>query len=245
MALPGGSRFASTAAVLMLAGALLAADSPVGTVLLDTDFERDAVGAKPKGWLVFVDKGNSAAVAAAPAGGAAGKRCMKLTRAGGTVWKPMISGAVRGEAKSCLQVDFDWYLPALFDSDARAFVVVLRGDGNRAVVSIAIGGPGGVSVQQGRREQIALGFPVKPRQWGHVAILCRPISLGARGTFDVTVSQDGERMTYPNIAFIPDRPGQYPKVHWYSPYFHLAAGEPGAPAEAYFDNVRVQVVAGE
>jgi len=223
----------------------MATDSPVGKVLFDTDFERDAVGAKPKGWLVFVDKGNHAAVAASPAKGQTTGKCMKLARAGGTVWKPMVSGNVMGEGGRYLQLDFDWYLPTLFDSDTKALVVVLRGDGNRAVIRIAIGGPGGVVVQQGPREWIVLGFPVKPREWGHMTVLCRPISLGGRGAYDIAVSQGRERMTFPNIAFAKDWQSQYPKAHWHSPCFHLGAGKPGAAAEAYFDNVRVQVVARE
>ena len=69
MASRGGSRcsFLHAALALAFASTLPAADSPVGKVLVHTDFERDAVGAKPKGWLAFVDKGNDAAVAASPA----------------------------------------------------------------------------------------------------------------------------------------------------------------------------------
>ena len=247
MASRAGSRTSAAALLSLLASAaaLLAADSPVGKVLLTADFERDQVGAQPAGWSIFADDGNAVAVAASPTQGGANGACLKLTRAGGTVWKPMARGHIQGEGGSHLRLDFDWYLPALFEPDASALVAVLRGDGNRAVVRISIGGPGGVVVQQSPRESIALEFPVKPGEWGHMTVLSRPISLGAQGTYDITVAQGEERMIFPNIGFAQDWQGQYPTVHWHSPYFHLGAGRPGSPAEAYADGIRVLVVAEE
>ncbi|NCO39710.1 MAG: hypothetical protein COZ06_35955 [Armatimonadetes bacterium CG_4_10_14_3_um_filter_66_18] len=235
-----GRRAILAPVVLCLIGAAaFAADSPVGTVLFSRDSESDAVGAQPAGWAVLVDNGNAAVVSDAPAWG---ERSLKFTRTGGTVWKPMISGTISGEDNSALQLDSDWYLPALFDSDSEALSVVLRGDGNRAVVTVAVGGPGGVAVRQGVRDWLPLLFPVHPGAWGHVTVVMDPISRGAGGACDVTVSQGAEKMTYPNIAFTPDWNNQYPTTHWNSPYFHLGGGKPGAAVEAYFDNVRLQVV---
>lgn len=223
----------------ILALAALALASPPGKVLLQADFEQDQVGENPRGWLPFVDEGNSVSVADEPA---LGQRCLKLTRAKGTVWKPMVSGGIMDESDSYLQAEFDWYLPALFPSDRSALCFVLRGDGNRAYVTVDLGGPGGVAVRQGVRDWLSLGFPIKAGEWGHLTIVADPIAKGGDGACDVIVTQGEETMRYPNIAFTPDWHGAYPSKLWHTPTIQLGAGQPSQPAEAYVDNVQIKVV---
>jgi len=225
--------------LLSLLWATLAAGSPPGKVLLHADFERDQVGENPAGWVAFVDEGNTLGIIDQPA---LGQRCLKLTRAKGTVWKPMVAAGVQDEPDSYLRAEFDWYLPALFESDRSALCFVLRGDGNRAYVTVNLGGPGGIAVRQGVRDWLPLGFPVKAGAWGHLTIVADPISRGKDGACDLVVTQGEETMCYPNLAFTPDWHDGYPSKLWYSPTIQLGAGQPEQPAEAYVDNVRITVV---
>ena len=227
--------------VVGLAATSLRAESPVGTVLINDDFERDAPGARPPGWIVLVDEGNDITVVSSPA---LGKRSVKFTDTGGTVWKPLMSGAICGEANNCLRLDFDWYLTSTFDSHPKALTAVLRGDGNIATVSLAIGGPGGIAILKKGKEWLPLGAPVRLNQWNHLTIISDPISYGARGAFDIIVTlSGGERAVFANVPFGYRGKGEYPKTNWYSPCFSLPGGGPGGPGrEAYIDNVRLTVV---
>lgn len=241
VSLPGKRLCAISAFVAACGFYAYAADSPVGKVLLTDDFEHGTLGGPPPHWLTFTDKGNRVALVSKPA---LGKRSLEFTRSGGTVWKPMVSGSISGESGNALQLDFDWYLPARFPADAGGLSAVIRGNGNRAVVTVLIGGPGGVAVRQGKKGVLPLLFPVKPEAWGHVTIVCDPISRGKDGAFDLTVTQGAEKMRYPNIPFAPNWNAEFPTSFWYSPTFQLGAGKPGAPATAYIDNMQVRVVAG-
>jgi hypothetical protein len=227
--------------VVGLAAVSLRAESPVGTVLIDDDFERDVPGAKPPGWAILVDEGNDVTVVDSPA---LGKRSVKFTDTGGTVWKPLMSGSICGEANNCLRLDFDWCLKSTYDDHKKAFTVSLRGDGNIATVSVAIGGPGGVAVYKKGKEWLPLGVPVRLNQWNHLTIISDPISYGAKGAFDVIVTQGGERGVFENVPFSCRGTGEYPKTYWYSPCFSLAGGASAGPGkEAYIDNVKLSVVA--
>jgi hypothetical protein len=213
-------------------------------MLLEETFAGKEVGSRPGPWLYFTDAGNDAVVAKAPARQAQeeraiGDRCLKLTRTGGTVWKPMVSGWAAGEPDSPIRLEFDWYLPALSDGADPVFSVTLRGDGNVNTVRVALGGPGGVAVPQGADEWVPLGFPLRAGQWGHLTIVADPISRKAGGAFDVAISQGEERAEYPNIPFRPDSRGNFPETLWYSPTFHVGGGSPEHPREAYVTNVKL------
>ena len=228
--------------VVGLAAVSLRAESPVGTVLINDDFERDAPGAKPAGWTILVDEGNDVTVVDGPA---LGKRSLKFTDTSGTVWKPLIAGTICDEANNCLRLDFDWYLNNTFETHPKALTAVLRGDGNIATVSVAIGGPGGVAVFKRGKDWLPLGVPVRLNQWNHLTIISDPISYGAKGAFDVIVTQGSEKAVFENVPFSYRGNGEYPKTYWYSPCFSLPGGaSAGAGKEAYIDNVRLTVVAG-
>jgi hypothetical protein len=217
-----------------------AEDSAIGKVLLDETFKQAAVGSRPVPWLYFTDSGNDVGVAEAPV---IGGHALKLSRASGTVWMPMVSGTVGGEAKNTVRMECDWYLPALSDSTDSVLYVTVRGDGNNNVVQVGLGGPGGVAVPQGRDEWVPMGFPLRAGQWAHLSATVDPMSRKADGAFDLTVSQGKDRMTYPNIPFRPDYRGQYPNELSYTPTFHVGGGSPARPREAYVTNVRITVVA--
>ena len=155
-----------------------------------------------------------------------------------------MSGAICGEANSFLRLDLDWLIPRTFEDHKKALTIVLRGDGNIATVSVAIGGPGGVAVLKNGKEWLALGVPVRLNQWNHLTIISDPISYGAKGAFDVIVTQGTERAVFENVLFSYRGNGEYPKTYWYSPCFSLPGGaSAGAGKEAYIDNVRLTVVA--
>ena len=228
------------ALLVTLAATAVAEDSAVGKVLLDETFRQAAIGSRPGPWLYFTDAGNEVAVAEDPF---TGGHALKLSRASGTVWMPMVSGTVAGEAKSTVRFEFDWYLPALSDSTDAVFYATVRGDGNNNVVQVGLGGPGGVAVPQGRDDWALLGFPIRAGQWGHLSLTVDPMSRKADGAFDMTVSQGKEKMAYPNIPFRPDYRGQYPNELSYTPTFHVSGGSAARPREAYVTNVRITVVA--
>ena len=225
----------------MAAAVSLRAESPVGKVLIGDDFERNAPGARPAGWTILVDEGNDVTVVDNPA---LGKRSLRFTDTGGTVWKPLVAGAICDEANSCLRLDFDWRLNCTFDDEKKALTVVLRGDGNIATVSVAIGGPGGVALLKKGKDWLSLGVPVRLNQWNHMTIISDPISYGAKGAFDIIVTQGAERAVFANVPFSCRGNGEYPKTYWYSPCFSLPGGASGgAGKEAYIDNVKLVVVA--
>lgn len=208
-------------------------------VLLEETFAGKEIGSRPGPWLYFADAGNDAVVAEAPGAPVVGDRCLKLTRTGGTVWKPMVSGWGAGEPESPIRLEFDWYLPALSDGADPVFFVTLRGNGNINTVRVALGGPGGVAVPQDGEDRVPLGFPLRPGQWGHLVIVADPICRRADGAFDVAISQGEERAEYPNIPFRPDSRGNLPDTLWYSPTFHVGGGSPEDPREAYVTNVKL------
>ena len=234
-------RAAAQAAVLLLAlvGLARAEESAVGKVLLDETFAQAAVGSRPVPWLYFTDPGNDVAIAEAPI---IGGHALKLSRASGTVWMPMVSGTVAGEARNTVRLDCDWYLPVLSDSTDSVFYVTMRGDGNINVVQVGLGGQGGVAVPQGRDEWAPLGFPVRAGQWGHLSITVDPMSRKADGAFDLVVSQGKETMAYPNISFRPDYRGQFPNELSYTPTFHVGGGSAARSRETLVTNVRITVV---
>jgi hypothetical protein len=155
---------------------------------------------------------------------------------------PMVSGTVAGEGKSTVRLECDWYLPALSDGTDQVLYVTLRGNVNISTVQVGLGGPGGVTVPQGRDEWAPLGFPIRAGQWGHLSITADPMSRKADGAFDLVVTQGKERAVYPNIPFRPDWQGKYPEELWYTPTFHVGGGSPTRPREAYVTNVRITVV---
>lgn len=236
--LPGKAQ--TLAAILLLALPHLAAaqESAIGKVLLDETFQQAAVGSRPAPWLYFTDAGNDAAIAEAPV---IGGHALKLSRTSGTVWMPMVTGTVSGEAKNTVRLECDWYLSALSDSTDPVFYATMRGDGNINVAQVGFGGAGGVAVPQGRDNWVPLGFPVRAGQWGHLSVTVDPMSRKDGGAFDLVVSQGKERMVYPNIPFRPDYRGQYPNELSYTPTFHVG-GDPTKPREAYVTNVRITVV---
>ena len=213
---------------------------------------------------MHADEGNDATVVETPA---LGKRAVRFTDAGGTVWKPMIQGQISGEADSFLKLDFDWRLHGTVDDFNRAFTVVLRGTGNIEVAAVALGGPGGVAVRQKGLGWVPLRVPLKTERkgggdfpaalrqscgplaaalpsWNHLTLIADPISWGERGAYTVVIVQGEERLVFPNVPFCPPH-GRYPGEYWYSPCFTLAGSTAaGAGKEAYLDNVRVEVVAG-
>ena len=66
--IPGRNHILPTLLLVVgLAAVSLRAESPVGTVLINDDFERDAPGAKPAGWVILVDEGNDVTVLDSPA----------------------------------------------------------------------------------------------------------------------------------------------------------------------------------
>lgn len=209
--------------------------SPADDLLLQDEFADQAVGARPGPWQYFTDEGNDAAIADAPG---IGGRCLRLTRAGGTVWKPMVSGWAGGEADSPVRLEFDWYVEAL-DEASPVLVASVRGNGNISVAQVALGGPGGVAIAGEAGEWVGLDFPIRAGQWGHLTILSDPISRRAGGAFDVEVSQGEERAEYPNVAFHPNWRGDYPDELWYSPTFHVPGGTPEHPHEACVMNVKL------
>ena len=232
---------AALAALLLLAlpGLAAAQEGGLGKVLLDETFQQAAVGSRSAPWLYFTDAGNAVAIAEAPV---IGGHALKLSRASGTVWMPMVSGTVAGEAKSTVRLECDWYLPALSDSTGSVCYVTVRGDGNINVAQVGLGGAGGVAVPQGRDDWAPLGFPVRAGQWGHLSLTADPMSRQADGAFDLVVSQGKEQREYPNIPFRPDYRGQYPNELSYTPTFHVGGGTPTKPREAYVTNVRLTVV---
>ncbi len=236
--LPGRAVTVTVALLLALSGLATAEDSSLGKVLLNDDFEKAALGSRPAPWLFFTDAGNDVTVAESPANGG---RSLKLTRTGGTVWMPMVSGTVAGESQSTVRLEFDWYLPALSDDASPLFYVTLRGEGNINTVQVGLGGPGGLAVPQAGADWVPLGFPVRAGHWGHLAITADPMSRKADGAFDLVVSQGEERMAYPNIPFRPDGRGQYPNELWYTPTFHVGGGVATRPREAYVTHVRITV----
>jgi hypothetical protein len=212
--------------------------------LLADTFAGKEMGGRPGPWLYFTDDGNDAVVAQAPdlqtsETLAIGGRCLKLTRTGGTVWKPMVSGWAAGEPDSPIRLELDWYLPVLSDGAYPIFVVTLRGDGNINTVQVALGGPGGVAVPQGGDDWVPLGFPLRAGQWGHLLIVADPISRKAEGAFDLAISQGQERAECPNTPFRPDYYGNYPEALWYTPTFHVGGGSPEHPREACVTNVKL------
>ena len=228
-------------AILLLAlpGLARAEDSAVGKVLLDETFKQAAVGSRPGPWLYFTDAGNEVTIAEAPV---IGGHALKLSRASGTVWMPMVSGTVAGEGKNTVCLECDWYLPALSDSTDAVFYVTMRGEGNISVAQVGLGGPGGVAVPQGRDEWVPLGFPMRAGQWGHLSLTVDPMSRKADGAFDLVISQGKEKMTYPNIPFRPDWRGQFPSELSYTPTFHVGGGSATSRREAHVTNVRITVV---
>ncbi len=238
MATPRG-RVLGLGLALLLALAL----GPVGAeeqVLLEDSFSGKEIGSRPGPWVYFSDDGNEITVAATPhPGGAIGDRCLKITRRGGTVWKPMVSGWGAGVPDSPLRLDFDWYLPALSGSAEAVLSVTLRGDGNINIVSVGLGGTGGVSISQDGDGAVPLGFPVRAGEWGHLTIVADPVSRKAEGAFDIAITQGPERADYPNVPFRPDHKGAYPDALWYSPTLHVGGGSPEHPAEAYVTNVKL------
>ncbi len=222
-----------------LAATAFAADSPVGKFLLNDDFEANAPGTHPAGWGVLTDKGNDAVVVDSPA---LGKRSVRFTDTGGTVWKPMIQGGISGEPGSFLKLDFDWRLHGTVDDFAKALTITLRGPGNLEVATVALGGPGGAAVRQKGLDWVPLRVPLKTDQWNHLTLIADPISRGERGAYTVIVVQGNERMLFPNIPFYSPR-GRYPDALWYSPTFILGGSTAaGAGMEAWLDNVKLEVV---
>jgi len=224
--------------LLLTVGVVLAAE-PTGKDLLNETFEAAAIGSRPAPWLYFADEGNDISVSEAPI---TGGHCLKLSRSGGTVWKPMVSGWVDGHPDSAVRLDLDWFLPALSDGPDAVLTITLRGEGNINTVNVSLGGPGGVAVPQEGDEWAPLGFPVRAGRWGHLAITTDPMARKAKGAFDLVVSQGKERLEYPNVAFHPGPRGDYPGSLWYSPTFHVGGGTPAVPRLAYVDNVRMMVV---
>lgn len=206
-----------------------------GTVLLDDGFEAAAIGGQPAGWPCFTDIGNAIAVADRPA---TGQRSLKLSRSGGIVWKPMVSGQLNGQPNSSLQFEFDACLSALSDRWGDAFIGWLRGEVNQALVEIALGGPGGVAVRGERGEWLALDFRLKAGEYAHVKVIADPLTRGKDAVFELTVTQGEERLRVPNILF-RRLPGAYPANWWYCPTFHLGGGSAEHPREAWIDNVKV------
>ncbi|MBI2302653.1 MAG: hypothetical protein HYU66_27420 [Armatimonadetes bacterium] len=219
--------------VAPLAVAVLAAGD--GTVLLDDGFEAGGVGRQPAGWPCFADVGNSIAIADQHA---LGQRSLKLTRSGGTAWKPMVSGQISGQPNSSLQFEFDACVGALSDRWDDAFIGWLRGEVNQSLVEIALGGPGGVAVRGERGEWLALDFPLEASECAHVRVVADPLTRGKDAVFELTVTQGEERLRVPNILF-RRLPGAYPANWWYSPTFHLGGGSAEHPREAWVDNVKL------
>jgi hypothetical protein len=218
-----------------------AADSPPGKVLFRADFEADAPGGRPAGWSVFADAGNDVAVVE---GVSLGRRALRFTDAGGSVWKPMVATAICGEAESFVRVDCDWRLNATVDAHEKALTLVLRGEGNTEIAAVALGGPGGAAVRQKGLGWLPLGVPLRLNEWNHLTAIADPISWGERGAYTVLLGQGSEEAVFPNIPFYPPR-GVYPKEYWHSPFFALGGGAAaGAGKEAYLDNVTVEVVRG-
>jgi hypothetical protein len=229
----------TVAVILALLAVTVAHGAEPAKPLLECTFAGAEVGSQPGPWIYFVDDGNAVAVADAPV---IGGHCLKLSRSGGTVWKPMISGGVAGHPEDTICLEFDWYLPALSDSVDSVLYVTLRGEGNINLVSAALGGPGGASVPQGKDDWLPLGFRIKAGEWGHAGVTADPLARKGEGAFDLVVSQGQERICYPNIAFRPNGRGEFPNALWYSPTFHVGGGAPGRPREAYITNIRMTVV---
>ena len=208
--------------------------------LVDDGFEKAPVGGSPAPWLTFVDAGNSLTVTDRPA---LGQRSVKFVRGGGSVWKPVLGGQVNGQAANFLRFEFDVQIGALSDRWDHALSATLRGDGNVAMVQVALGGPGGVAVPDERGQWLALDFPLQPGSFAHVVIVTDPLARGADAAYDLTVTQGAERLTVPNIPF--RRPsGAYPANWWFSPTFQLGGGTPDRPQTAWLDNVKITTVEG-
>ncbi len=220
--------------IALLPALLAAAES--GPALLDDGFEAAKPGAPPPNWVCFADPGQTIEVVSQPA---LGQRSLHFVRGGGSVWKPMVSGSVGGLPESGLRLEYDVAVAALADTWDGAFHTTLRGDGNRGVVSVAVGGPGGVAVPDEHGRWLPLDFRLQPGAFAHVVIVTDPIRQGAAGAFDLSVSQGDEQLTVPNIPF--RRMGSYPTTWWYSPTFQQGGGTPQRPREAWLDNVRVSV----
>jgi hypothetical protein len=222
--------------------AVWAADSPPGTVLLNEDFEAQTPGTHPANWNVYTDPGNDAVVVESPA---LGQRALRFTDTGGTAWMPAICGFISGEAHSFLRLDCDWRLNATVDRQERAFTLVLRGTGNVAFVTIALGGPGGVAVLQPGQSWALLGVPLQLDQWNHLTLFVDPLAWGAKGACTLVIVQGQERLVFPNIPFtLPEGVQDFPPEYWFSPLFQLGGSDAAGPGvEAYLDNVRVEVVA--
>ncbi len=239
MASPRGK--ACRAALCLLGG--LALRPALGDVktLLDEGFAGRELGSRPGPWLYFVDPGNVIAIAQSPSpdGVAPAVRCLRLSRSGGTIWMPMFCGWAAGEPGSPVRLDFDWYLPQLSDGPDHVLFVTLRGTGNINLITVALGGPGGIAVPQDGDTFVPLGFPLRPSRWGHLTIVADPLARKTAGAFDVAISQGKEHAEYPNIAFRPDWRGVFPDALEYSPTFHVGGGSPDRPRQAYVTNVRL------
>ena len=236
----------TVALALALLGGVLAAcfaedTPPPPPPLVNDDFEACTLGGTtlPR-WNVYVDEGNAVTVVDTPA---VGQRAVRFTDIGGAVWKPAICSVVNGQADAFLRWDFDWRINQTVDRWEKAFTFLLRGTGNKAVVTVTLGGPGGVAVRQGK-EWVALDAPVRLNEWNHLTVYTDPISLGEKGACTVIVTQGDDKAVLPNLAYPAAATWpEYPAAWWYSPLFSLGGSMvAGAGVEAYLDNVKVQVV---
>lgn len=228
-------------AIICSLGILQAAENSEETVLIDDDFETIALRAEHSPWLVYdEDENNEVATLESPDGKS---HAVRFTDIGGTGWKPLLSGKIKGESESYLQLDFDWYLPQAFDTDKKSLcVTVARDKGNVSAVEVHIGGPSGIAVRD-KNKLIPLNVTIKTGQWNHMTIVCDPISRGAEGAFNIIVVQDKEKSVFENFPFSPNFNGEYVASLWYSPFFALGSGEAaGEGKEAWIDNVKLKVV---
>jgi hypothetical protein len=216
------------------------ADSPEGTMLLDEDFEKNDIGAKPAKWYVHVDDEKEVSIVGSPA---IGNRAVRLNDTGPTVWKPMISAGVSGESDSYLKLDFDWYIEKPFKGDT-VFSANMRGKGNISIVAILIRGNGGISVKQKGLGFVPLNIPLKLGQWNHLTIITEPISKKETGVFSIVVKQGQEKSEFKNLQFYPPEKwqGEFPDAWDHTPYFNLTSKAAGSEGEVYIDNVKLQVI---
>ena len=174
---------------------------------------------------------------------AVGQRAVHFTDTGGSVWKPAICSVVNGQADKFLRWDCDWRINTSVDRPDKAFTMVLRGTGNRAMVTVTLGGPGGVAVRQGP-DWVKLDAPVRLNAWNHLTVYTDPVSLGEKGACTVIVTQGEDRTVLANLAYpAANTWPEYPGAWWYSPLFSLGGGAAAGPGvDAYLDNVRVEIV---
>lgn len=230
--------FTSVIALLTIAIGYSAQEA--GTFLLKDDFEKNAAGIKPAGWLSQADEGNEIVVVEAPA---IGGKAVRLSHTSGTVWKPYLAGTTSYGNDIMTAVEFDIYFTGKFTSDAKSFFFMMRGPNDTPYIRIAMGGPSGLAPELGSG-LLPLNVPVKTNTWYHITVRIDALAKAEQGTYTLIVKGGTRVIPFENIPLcIPKNYAASKKVFpaktEASPGFML----PEAPGkDVIIDNVTIQVI---